>query len=266
MRTTLLATAVLAALAGLAAPGSAEAASALALTNDNRLIMFDLDSRSAGGAPMRITGVEGRVVGIDVRPANGMLYAVSDASVIYTLDPATGAATEVARLSQSFPKGVRAVVDFNPVADRLRLMGEDGTNFRINVETGQVMADGQLKHDPAGGQADKPPMVVAGAYTNSMAGAKETALYTVDAALSQVNLQAPPNDGVQKAKGALGFASETTPAFDIVADGAGGNRALLINRGGLYEIDLETGAGTMLGKVSGLTGDVIDMAALPGTM
>ena len=36
-------------------------------------------------------------------------------------------------------------VDFNPVADRLRVIGSDGTNLRANVADGKVVTDGALK-------------------------------------------------------------------------------------------------------------------------
>jgi len=41
---------------------------------------------------------------------------------------------------------VVATVDFNPVADRLRVMGSDGTNLRVNVEDGKAIVDGSHKY------------------------------------------------------------------------------------------------------------------------
>jgi hypothetical protein len=85
-------------------------------------------------------------MGIDVRPADDKLYGVTDKGQIATIDPATGQSTQVSRLSEPFVAGGRAVVDFNPMADRRRLMGMNGTNFRINVDTGAVTRDGTLKY------------------------------------------------------------------------------------------------------------------------
>jgi Domain of unknown function (DUF4394) len=246
-----------------AAAAEAEAAPALALTDDGRLFVFDTDTRRVEGGPVPVRGVEGRVLGVDVRPSDGAVYAVSDAPALYRLDPGSGEATEVAALSAPLPAGARAVVDFNPVADRLRLMAEDGTNLRVNPADGQATVDGRLRYDAGEEGAGRPPAIVAGAYTNSVAGAKETALYTVDLASGRLNLQAPPNDGVQKARGGgLGLELETTPAFDIAAEG-GANRAYLLNRGVLHEVDLEGGSARRLGRVGGLRGDVIDLAILP---
>ena len=66
------------------------------------------------------------VVGIDVRPSDGMLYAVSADGGIYTLDAKTGAATMKSKLSETLKSGVTVTVDFNPVADRLRIITSDG--------------------------------------------------------------------------------------------------------------------------------------------
>ncbi|WP_163831669.1 DUF4394 domain-containing protein, partial [Proteus mirabilis] len=103
---------------------------------------------------------------IDVRPADGLLYAViSDGSVV-TIDPATGKATPKSKLDTMLPAGVVATVDFNPVADRLRVIGSDGTNLRANVDDGKVTKDGGLKFAETDGMKGKIPKVVAGAYTN----------------------------------------------------------------------------------------------------
>jgi hypothetical protein len=63
----------------------------------------------------------------------------------------------------------------------------------------------------------KTPKIVAGAYTNSMKGAKETTLYDVDATGNVVK-QVPPNDGVLNSVGMLGMTAENV-AFDIVGEG-----------------------------------------------
>jgi hypothetical protein len=200
------------------------------------------------------------VLGIDQRPQDGRLYGVTERGQIVALDPATGRATEVSRLSMPFESGGRAVVDFNPVANRLRLMGLNGTNFRVNVDTGEAVRDGELKY--AQGGPESRPRVTAGAYTNSVQGAQQTALYTIDTLLGQLNLQAPPNDGVQQPKGMLGMSVPPGVAFDILADGQGGNWGFVLTGGTLHGIDLTTGRLTALGAVAGLpASEVIDIAA-----
>jgi hypothetical protein len=52
------------------------------------------------------------------------------------------------------------------------------------------------------------PKIVAGAYTNSIKGAKETTLYDIDATIGGLIKQAPPNDGVLNAVGKLGVTGQ----------------------------------------------------------
>jgi hypothetical protein len=247
------------ALLGLAA-APLSAATLLGLTADNRLVSIDSESRQAG-RPVAIRGVEGRLLGIDQRPADGRLYGVSEAGQIVTIDPATGQATAVARLSEAFASGGRAVVDFNPMADRLRLMGMSGTSFRIHPDTGAVTRDGALKYQP-GPLAETTPRIAAGAYTNSTKGATATQLFTVDTLLRQLNLQAPPNDGLQQPKGEVAASLPPGVAFDILTDAAGTDTAFLLAGGILHSLSLENGRATALGPVARLpAAEVIDIAA-----
>lgn len=148
-----------------------------------------------------------------------MLYAViSDGSVV-TIDPMSGKATAKSKLDTTLAAGTAATVDFNPVADRLRIIGSDGTNLRANVDDGKVMKDGQLKFAETDTMKGKAPKVVAGAYTNSYKGTKETALFDIDASGALLK-QAPPNDGILNTVGMLGMSGEAI-AFDILSDGQG---------------------------------------------
>ena len=106
--------------------------------------------------------------------------------------------------------------------------------------------DGTLKYAAGGQLAETTPRVVAGAYTNSMAGAKETMLFTVDTLSRTLNLQAPPNDGVQQPKGEIAASLPAGVAFDILSDGpgganGGGNSAWLLAGGSLHKVDLASG-------------------------
>jgi hypothetical protein len=245
-------------IASLALGAAAEAATLTALTNDNTLVRIDSTTRRAG-APMRITGADGALLGIDVRPADGKLYGVTVYGQIVTIDD-RGHATQVSRLNMPFTPGGRAVVDFNPVANRLRLMGPSGMNFRVNVDTGEVTRDGDLKY--AAGTPGS-PSISAGAYTNSMMGATATMLFTVDTMTRMLNLQAPPNDGVQQAKGEIAPSLPAGVAFDILSDGQGGNTAFLLAAGTLHTLSLENGRATTVGPITGLPRNVeiLDIAA-----
>ena len=259
MRKSLIAAGTI--LAGTVLGGAAARAETVAaLVGDATLAHLDT---AAGRVTKTVTisGISGTVLGIDVRPADGMLYAVvSDGSVV-TIDPASGVATPKSKLDTTLPAGVVATIDFNPAADRLRIIGSDGTNLRANVDDGKVTKDGQLKFADADAMKGRTPKVVAGAYTNSTKGAKETALFDIDASGALLK-QAPPNDGVLTTVGMLGMSGEGV-AFDILSDGKGGNQAWAMSGDTLYKIDLMSGRGESVGKIAGVSGAVRDIAVLP---
>lgn len=238
------------------------AADLWALSDDNKIAKFSTESKKVLGT-WDLKGVDSPIRGFDVRPADGKLYAVGEDNVLYTIDPNTATATAGAKLSQALPGKGWAVVDFNPVADRLRLIAPDGTNFRVNVETGEVVVDKPLNY-AADGQLKGTPKVVAGAYTNSYKGTKETQLFNIDGASGQLVLQAPPNDGTLVAKGEVAKDIDYA-AFDIWSDGKGGNQAFLLIDGVLHTLDHTNGKTTEVGKIGGLPKKVIDIA-VPGAM
>ncbi len=244
-------------IASFAATHSATAASIIGLVDGKTLIWVDPATRKVTGKA-DITGAA-NVVGIDVRPSDGMLYAVSADGGIYTLDAKTGAATMKSKLSETLKSGVTVTVDFNPVADRLRVITSDGTNLRVNVDDGKATVDGALKFKEGDAQAGKTPKVIAGAYTNS-ANPKPaaTALYDIDEA-GHLLSQAPPNDGVLNTIGMLGVKIDGPAAFNIVNKGEE-NAAWLVTGGMLYSVDLKTGKAAEAGKLEGVTGKLTDIA------
>lgn len=246
----------------LATAQSGQAADMVGLTPNNTLVMFD-SSNPSTVKDIKVSEIEGSLIGIDVRPANGMLYGVTNTSKIYTLDPATGKATLVSTLSIPFKGGMRSGVDFNPVADRLRLVGANGQNFRINVDTGAVINDGALAYATGDKNARSGASISAGAYTNSMAGAKTTQLFNIDTVQDALVLQSPPNDGVLKTIGSLGMDFISMAGMDIMSDGNGGNMAFAVSGSNLYSIDIEKGAAQLMGAIGNNKMSFIDVAALP---
>ncbi len=241
------------------AAGTVSAASLLALGEDGKLYKIDSESLTVT-ASMQVEGADD-LRGIDVRPANSNLYALGGGEQLYTVDLTSGGATAGAKLNMELPGSGQAVVDFNPVADRLRLLADDGTNFRVNVDTGEVVTDGEVAYAEDGDYAGDTAKIVAGAYTNSYAGTEKTSLYNVDLATGNLMLQDPPNDGVQKTVGEL--AKVDSAAMDIASDGKGGNTAYVLTGTTLHTVNLETGAPTTLGEVADLPDDIIDIAVLP---
>jgi len=239
---------------GIALRGAA-APVVLGLGDNNRLMGFKVGSPNTIDTNLAITGLAGNetLVGIDVRPKDGMLYGLTSTARLVTIDPATGAATVKATLSADAAdttapytamQGTAFAVDFNPAADRLRVISDSGQSLRINVDTGATTTDGNIN------RAGVAPRVAAAAYTNSIPNAASTQLFDVDAASSVLALQNPPNDGTLVNVGPLGVTVAGDGGMDI---GGGANglvlAALRTTAGGpssLYRVDLTTGAATLV--------------------
>lgn len=260
------------AIRGLALAG-ARAPAAIALTADNRLAAFDPKSPNTITSTTAITGLGAgeSVLGIDFRPKDGLLYALASGGKLYTVDPASGAATLRATLTADSTDatapyagltGTAFSVDFNPAADRLRVIGNDGQNLRIVVETattgGTTVTAGRTITDGVINRAAGAASVVAAAYTNSFDGTTATMLYDLEQNTDQLALQNPPNDGTLVNVGPLGLNIASSAGFDI---GGGGNGlALAALRAGatgpftLYTVSLTTGAATLYRNTSGNAG------------
>ncbi len=239
-------------------PPPAQVGDTIALTASGRLISFN---RAAPGTQVGSVTVSGlasgeTLVGIDVRPFDGLLYALSSTGRIHTVDASTGVATLKSTLSAdpadtSAPytalAGERFGIDFNPTVDRLRVVSSSGQNLRINVDSGGTTTDGTLS--ASGGT----PTVSAAAYTNSFDGATATQLFDLNAADGQLYLQAPPNDGTLAAAVPLGV-SFTAGEFDIDPVTNVGYAALTVGGAAqFYSINLgaTAGAATAVGPIAG---------------
>ncbi|GAA0408461.1 DUF4394 domain-containing protein [Massilia aurea] len=228
----------------------------LGLTDDNRLVGFKVGTPNTLDTNVTISGLAPGelVLGIDVRPRDNMLYGLTSTARLITIDPATGVATVKATLAADSSDttlpytaiaGTAFAVDFNPVADRLRVISNSGQSLRINVDTGATTTDGAIN------RAGAAPMVAAAAYTNSVPNATATQLFDVDSTSSVLALQNPPNDGTLVNVGPLGVTVAGDGGMDI-AGGANGLvlAALRTTAGGptsLYRVDITTGAGTLIG-------------------
>jgi uncharacterized protein DUF4394 len=251
-------TGALAASSFVATGGAQAAGWIIGLVDGKSIVTIDPASRKVA-SKVDVKGA-GPLAGIDVRPADGMLYGITTDGTIVTIDVKTGQATMKSKMSEALKSGVTATVDFNPVADRLRVMGSDGTSLRVNVDDGKATVDGSHKYKDGDPNAGKTPKVVAGAYSNSWKGTKATALYNIDATTGALVTQAPPNDGVLNTIGSLGMTVNGPVAFNIVSTGEDKNDAWLVNGGALFSVDLKTGKATMVGKFQGLTGNLGDIA------
>lgn len=244
-------------VAGLAT--SAYAAPAVGLVDGTTLVMFDTETRAVSGT-MEVSGVDG-LAGIDVRPADKMLYGVTLSGEVVTIDTASGEATVKSTLSEKLASYEGAIVDFNPMADRLRLMGTDGTNHRVNVDDGAVTVDGSLAYEAGDMHEGETPAIVAAAYINSIGKPEATAMYDIDATIAALIQQVSPNDGTLKAIGKLGVEGSTY-AFDIASTEDLTNTAYLVVDNTLHTVNLETGAAEAWGAIEGVEGNITDIAIL----
>jgi hypothetical protein len=240
--------------------------SIVALKGGNVLVNYDATSPSLILGVLSITGHTGSLVAIDYRPATGELLALSDADLLYSINPVTGAARKVsANPFATALTGTSFGFDVNPAADRVRIVSETDENHRVNPDTGDpVSVDTALQYfagdgmNPADPNNGTNPQVTAVAYTNNFAGAATTVAYGIDVGLDILVTVDPPNNGTLKTVGALGV-SATDASFDITA---GDLAYAALAAGGvtrLYTVNLATGAATLVGTlgsggaVNGLT-------------
>jgi hypothetical protein len=234
----------------------------LALDASNTLLRFS-SGRPADVTATRVHDVAGTLIGIDHRPANGLLYGLSHANDLYTIDAGSGAATLVSTLTVAFDGGPRSGFDFNPQADRLRLLAASGQNLRVNVDLGATAIDAPLRYAATDPNAGRRPAIAAAAYTSSVANAPSTKLFDIDADLDVLALQDPPNDGVLVTVGPLGTDFAPLAGFDIVTD-EGEDRAFAVTGSMLYAVDLTSGAAHSLGTVGVPSGtNLIGLAVVP---
>jgi uncharacterized protein (TIGR03437 family) len=237
-----------------------------ALAADNSLLSFTAGTPNTMSATRPITGLATgeNLLGIDFRPANGLLYAMSSQSRVYTINTSTGEATPVGAAPFTPPlNGATFGFDFNPVPDRIRVTSDLDMNIRLNPNNGAVAGvDTILTFAQGDANASMNPNIVGAAYTNNFAGTATTTLYGIDSRLDVLALQgsiggAPvsPNTGQLTTVGALGFDTTDDVGFDI-AQGSGAAFASLTMQGTtssstLFTINLATGAATMVGPIGG---------------
>ena len=219
--------------------------------------LLSIDSAAPGvGTPVLISGLGAgeSLLGIDFRPLTGELYGLSDGNSIYTLNPATGAATIVGAGFTDALSGQTYGFDFNPVIDRIRIVSDGDQNFVAHPDTGDanVAATTPVFYPGADPNAAADPNVVHHAYDGNVLGslASGTQLRAIDTNLDILVTQAN-NAGTLGTIGALGIDATDVGGFDIATTGAA--FAAFANVGTpnstLYSINLDSGAATEIGTI-----------------
>lgn len=263
----------LCASAALAAPASAQHAvgpRVVGLTAGNTLVAFNASTPERAARIGRISGLKGdaKVVGIDFRVQDGLLYAVGDKGGVYTLD-ARATATKVSQLSVALA-GTSFGVDFNPAANRLRVISDTGQNLRHNLDdptgaptAGTTATDGPLTNPPV------PPAttgatalgVTGAAYTNNdLSSQTATTLFDLDTTADQVSVQSPANAGHLAPTGKLGLNAGPVAGFDIRSTVRRGvtvsNTAYAVLNGRFHTVNVLTGQATIVGTFQASVTDI----------
>lgn len=203
----------------------------------NDLLIINLTTSST--VKKAITGLQSgeTILGMDMRPTNGQLYALGSTNRLYTVNIGTGAFTEVGLLSTTL-SGTSFGFDFNPVADLIRVLSNTGQNLRLNPATAAVTVDANITTATA--------TLSAAAYTNNFKGANATALYVIDHTLDRL-FSLDANTGVLTAIGDLKVNVESANGFDVISTVNTNIAYGIFTVGGknaIYRIDLATGIAT----------------------
>ena len=225
-----------------------------------------------------------RLLGIDYRVAYGVMFALGSSGRVFTVDVDSGALTPVgASAFVSRLEGERFGFDFNPAADRIRIVSDRGQNLRVHPETGALVdfkpdetglqPDGALSYATGDLHSGQAPRIVAAAYTYNTENEKLTTNFAIDAARGtlvrqgSIEGQQPvvsPNSGQVSTVGVLGVEDIVDAHFDI-SDVTNTALAALVTAGDgkptLYRIDLKSGKAEPVGIIGtgeGLLGLAIE--------
>jgi hypothetical protein len=238
-----------------------------AVTDAGELIRFNagqpqrvLERKALAGLPAGES-----LVGIDYRVAKGVLYGVTTGGRLVTIDTAAGRASTVGSASPAALSGQRFGVDFNPVADRVRVVSDTGMNLRLHPDTGAVAAtDPALQYTAGDARGGQPAGVTAAGYTYNKTNDKLTTNYAIDIRAGTLVVQGSregtepvvsPNSGQLRTVGSLGVANIEDASLDL--SDLNNTALAALKTGGrtrLYLVDLASGKARLIGSVAGSAG------------
>lgn len=243
MRKVRLAVTAVAAVACLALAAPSAFADELVATqpDSNDLFYFESDAPEDVDRETLSGLDEGEnLLGLDVRPATGGLYVLGDHGNVYVVNTLSNTALKVASLPielDAADRNVKFGVNFNPVADRMRIVTNDDENFNVDPATGAVTVEGKLQYD---NQDHESPSVVAAAYTLPPAG-HPTTLYAVDQNRDGLYKVLPPASGVLSDREALDIDPSQVTGLDIGHDAGGFLVTTTNGTSQLFQLDVVTG-------------------------
>ncbi|KIN72132.1 DUF4394 domain-containing protein [Sulfitobacter guttiformis] len=230
------------------------------------IVVFTDMASPAGATKVVLTG--GTVDAIAYRPVTGDLVGFSKAGMIYTIDPQTGALTDTGATfgdDVTMADDAAVALDFNNAIDAVRAVSSDGVNVVYfpkefaDERANTVKRFTDLAYAEGDVNAGATPLIFANAYTNAVNGAKQetTAQYAIDAGLDALVTLAN-NEGTLATVAPLTldgapFDVSDMGGFDIISAAAGEDTAIALlgaegsETSGIYQIDLATGAATLMG-------------------
>ena len=236
------------------------------LVNGNALVQFQEDTPARFDSLVLISGLApGEVVmSIDGRPGTGQLLALAmnpaggaTDGKLYWIDPDTGAATPTgAPTFDVEDSALRTTIDINPTVDRVRVVGTDDQNLRVNPNNGALAATDTDLGYPALPLGLEP--VVSIAYDRNVAASATggiTTLYGISQSgslvtIGGVNSTPSPNAGQVFAVGVLGATPDDEHiGFDVTAQNNAYASMTVGGQTGLYSVNLATGAATLVGNI-----------------
>lgn len=266
LATTLLAGMALAGCSSSSSPSPFDPApetdlNVFGVRGDAELIRFSVAEPSAVESLGTVSALSAgeSIVGIDFRPTGpttGDLHAVTSTGRSLILDPETAMATEIQAITGdgTVLTGNRIGVDFNPAANALRIIGDDGKNLRVPTAALTNPAPAMAVNTLVDGVMGYRQGIIAAAYTNPDQGAAGTTLFVIDAD-NELYTQEPPNDGLLNPVGNLGVAGAgPADAYNIVQVGVINEHYVLLTvdqTTSLYSINPASGAATAIGDLPG---------------
>lgn len=252
----------------LGAPGWALAASMCADPSISTLPVLGLGTHNtlhrvlpgSPGQSSRVTGIDGNLIGIDVRPSDrkaNAVYGIADTGKLYLIDVSAlpYRASLISTVLPRFAGGYQALADFNPTgaSNALRLIGSNDQNFALTgANLNQTVVQTPVAYVSGDPYVNGDPNITAGAYDSNLAGAQRTTFYMIDYDLDTFVTIADRNAGgssntaggqlktigplVDEQGNPLNFAPAA--GLDIYTSPAGQNVGFAVTGQDLYCIDL----------------------------
>lgn len=247
---------------------------AYALTSTGRILGFDTAQPTKIDTEVRVTGLgaDESLIQLDYRPATNSYYGLTSKARIATVDPKTGAVSVIGDTAFTTETLVSPVIDFNPVADRLRVIARE-QNLRVNPSDGTLAgADTDVFFDRDDINDNRTPQLAALAYDRNVSSASSTTLFALDVTTnslvrvgSKSGTPDSPNSGKLFTVAVLPVTFNANAGFDIEPDGDTAYAVLSASGTGavLYRIDLKDGSADRVDEIDEGDRTIISLAVGP---